>query len=240
MATIASPLPRAGRGSFYLGMNLLLLGVVLAGFSRSYFLSPWFTPAGPALTPLFHVHGAIATAWFVAMIVQPALIARGQVRLHMKLGWFLTGLAVLMTVFGLLVGVAAMERGAVAAAIDPRKFFAIPFFAALMFGGTVAAAIAWRRHPETHKRLILLSSGAIIDAPIGRLFPPLDYGLAPLFAGPLLVILAGVLHDKSTRGRVHRAWIVGGTVVMLLHVARIAVMFVPAWVDFADWVIGLW
>jgi hypothetical protein len=143
MATIAAALPRERtRSFFYLGMNLFLLAVLVVGFSRSYFLSAWLAPERPPLTPLFHIHGAIATAWFLTMIVQPALIARGDVRLHKRLGWWAAGLALLMTVLGLLVGVAAMERGPTTSPIDPRKMFAIPFFTSLLFGGLVAAAIA--------------------------------------------------------------------------------------------------
>jgi hypothetical protein len=221
---------------FYTGMNLLLLGVVVVGFSRTYFLSAWLAPERPALAPLFRIHGGIATAWFLTMVLQPALIAKRQVALHKRIGWIAAVLAVLMTLFGLAAGIAAMQSGIIATPIDPRRFFAVPFFNALLFGGLVGAAIANRKRSEWHKRLILLSSAAIIDAPVGRLFPFADYGLLPILAAPLLVIAAGMIHDLATRAAIHRAWLIGGGIIIFVQVGRIALMFSDSWVGFADWV----
>jgi hypothetical protein len=237
MAAIATaPARRHSGDPFCAGINMLLLAIVMVGFGRTYFFSAWLEPAQPGLTPLFRIHGAIATAWFVLAVVQPTLIARGRTDLHRRLGWFAAGLAALLALSGLAAGVAGMQRGFFATPIDPRRFFAVPFFNALLFGGLVGAAIANRKRSDWHKRLIILSSAAIIDAPVGRLFPFADYGLLPVLAAPMLVVAAGMVHDRMTSGQVHRAWLIGGGTILFVHLGRIALMFSPAWVAFADWV----
>jgi hypothetical protein len=238
MTAIAATPARAGTGRsrFYIGINLLLLGIVIAGFSRSYFLSAWLAPEQPALTPLFRIHGAIATTWFLIMVLQPTLIATGRVALHRYIGWFAAGLAALLMVTGLAAGIAAMQRGFVATPIDPRRFFAVPFSNALLFAGLVGAGVAARKRGDWHKRWMLLASAAIIDAPVGRLFPFADHGLLPILAAPLLVVAAGIIHDLATRGRIHRAWPIGGGIILFVHLGRIALMFSATWVAFADWV----
>lgn len=241
MATIAQTLPRArGGGRFYLRINILLLAVVFVGFSHSYFLSSWLAPQRPALSGLLHFHGAVATLWLLLMVSQPLLIARGDIRLHKRIGLVGAAVAVLMPLSAILVGIAAIKRGQGSSAIDPRLFFAVPFFGALLFAGLAWTGIALRRHAELHKRLLLMASAAMMDAPIGRLFPVEQFGAIPVLAAPLLTIAAGAIHDRQTRGRVHRIYWIGGAAVLLVHVGRIAIMFTPLGPRFAEAVARLW
>ncbi len=241
MATIAQSLPRArAGGSFYLRMNLALLALVFIGFSHSYFLSSWLAPQRPALSGLLHFHGAVASAWFLLMIVQPLLVARGDIRLHKRFGWAGALLAVLVPVSAILVGIAAIKRGQGASSVDPRLFFAVPFFGALLFAGLAWTGIALRRRPEVHKRLMLLASSAMMDAPVGRLFPIQEFGALPVLAAPMLAVAAGAIHDKLSRGSVHRAYCIGGAAILLIHVGRIGMMYAPGWPRFAEWMARLW
>lgn len=241
MATIATPLPRSGaRGSFYLRINLALLAVVFVGFSHSYFLSPWLAPQRQALSGLVHLHGAVATGWFLLMVAQPLLVARGNIRLHKQVGWAGAVIALLLPVSTILIGIAAIKRGQGASAVDPRVFFAVPFFGALLFAGLAWTGIALRRHAELHKRLLLLASAAMMDAPVGRLFPIQEFGAIPVLVAPMLAVAAGAIYDKATLGRVHRVYWIGGAAVLLVHFGRIAIMFTTFWPRFADAVAQLW
>lgn len=241
MASIAPTLPRArGGGRFYLHINLALLAVVVLGFSHSYFLSGWLAPQRPALSGLVHFHGAVATAWFLLMVSQPLLIARGDIRLHRRMGVAGAVIALLVPVSAILVGIAAIKRGQGASAVDPRLFFAVPFFGALLFAGLAWTGVALRRRPEIHKRLLLLASAAMMDAPVGRLFPIQGFGLLPVLAAPLVAVAAGALHDRAILGRVHRVYWIGGAAILLVHVGRIGVMFTPFWPRFAEAIAQLW
>ena len=59
---------------FYSGMVLAMLVVFFIGFSPSFFFrSPAF--AGPSLTPLVHLHAAVAMGWLLMLLVQALLVA---------------------------------------------------------------------------------------------------------------------------------------------------------------------
>jgi hypothetical protein len=124
---------------------------------------------------------------------------------------------------------------------DPYAFYAITFFSIQAFALIVALGVWKRRDAETHKRLMLLSNAAILEAAVGRL--PLDavVATAPLsfYLGADLVILAGAAYDKLTRGQVHAVWIWGGGALVLSQLLRVAIMHTEPWLAFARLMAGL-
>src|ERR1700722_5936810 len=69
---------------FFSGMALLLLGTVLLGFAKTYFLAGMFH--APLPDWISHVHGAAFTLWLVLLIVQVALVAAHRTDIHRRLG----------------------------------------------------------------------------------------------------------------------------------------------------------
>ena len=119
------------------------------------------------------------------------------------------------------------------------------FVAALNFGILVAAGWWYRCRPEIHKRLMLVALLSLTSVPllhlagyvIGRwpdLFGPAS--VAP-FAGNLL-LFAGAVHDKVTRGRIHpiSLWVP----LALIAVTLIAAAVAPSapWRQFSAWLAG--
>ena len=244
MATIASPSVRLRRDRiFYTGMGLAIAATVIWGFAASFYLSRWMTvpPTTPDMSLLLYVHGAAFTGWIALMVIQPMLVARRNLPLHRKFGYFGAGLAATMFVLGHLAGVAAMHGGFRGLG-DPFAFYAIPFLAINSFAVTVAFAVAWRHHAETHKRLILLANVPLVEAAIARIPLNAVQGGAPFTFTflPDLIILAGMLYDWRTRGRVHKVWIWGGLIMVLVQAARFPIMGSAAWHGFAETMAGLW
>lgn len=221
---------------FFTGMGIAVAILVFAGFARTYYLSPWLdAPARtPEITPLLHLHAAAFTLWILLQAVQPALIARGNVALHRRLGIGGAALALAVWILGNIASTAAMEVGYKGMG-DPYAFYAITFFSMQAFGIIVALGIAKRRDADAHKRLMLLSNAAILEAAIGRL--PLDIvaQTAPLsfYLGADLIILAGILYDRACRGRVHAVWLWGGGLLLVSQVLRVAIMNSEPWLGFA-------
>jgi hypothetical protein len=221
---------------FFTGANLAVALFVFAGFARTYYLAPWVSQPtrAPPLTLLLHLHALIFTAWILLGVIQPALIATGRRSLHRRLGYGGAGLAVLVWLLGNLAAVAAMKTGFREVG-DPFAFYAITFFSIQAFGLIVFLAIRWRNRPETHKRMMLLSSAAILEAAVGRL--PLHWvaAAAPLsfYIGADLVIAAGIFYDQATRGRIHAVWRWGGGMLVASQFLRIAIMSTTLWLAFA-------
>jgi hypothetical protein len=88
-------------------------------------------------------------------------------------------------------------------------FLLLSLRAITVFGSFFVAAMAYRRKPELHKRLILLATVALLFAPVGRLNPPvfLAVWLAP--------VLIAMLHDRVKRGRIHRVFVLGFVVLIV-------------------------
>jgi hypothetical protein len=239
MATIASP-PAARMKSdriFYSAAGLAVAATILWGFAPSFYLSRWLTvpPGTPPIGLLLAVHGTVFSAWMALTIVQPLLIARRNLPVHRALGLFGAGVAALMVVLGNAAAIVAMNVGFQGLG-DPFVFYAVPFFTINGFALTVWLAIRWRHFPETHKRLILLANCSLLGAAIARIpLAPVQAGAPFTFIfGPDLIVLAGMLYDGLSRGRVHRVWLVGGALLVASQVAMLAVMGTSWWHGFAQ------
>jgi hypothetical protein len=245
MATIASSAAVRIRNDrvFYTGMGLAIAATVIWGFAPSFYFSRWMTapPTTPEIGLLLGLHGSVFTMWVALMVVQPMLIAARNLKLHRKLGYLGAGVAAAMTLLGNLAAVAAMHGGFRGLG-DPYVFYAVPFFAINSFAVTIFFAVRWRNFADTHKRLILLSNSALLGAAIARIPLATIQAGAPFtfIFGPDLIILAGMLYDWATRGRVHRVWVYGGALMVASQILMMAVMGTGAWHRFAEGMAALW
>jgi hypothetical protein len=242
LATRTFPAARDDR-LFFTAMGAAVALVVFAGFARTYYLAHWFDPPArmPAMNPLLHVHAIVFTLWILLGAVQPALVAGGRVAIHRILGWFGAALAVPVWLLGNLVSIDAMLHGYKGLG-DPYAFYAVTFFSMQAFGLIVLLAILNRYRAETHKRLMLLSSAAILEAAFGRIPLQLIEATAPLsfYVGSELIILAGIVYDLRSRGRAHAVWTWGGGALVASQLLRLAVMNSAPWLAFAHATAAWW
>lgn len=212
------------RSRYFQAMSIILLVIVLTGFSRTFFLRTLFPV--PPLAPHVYVHGVLMTSWLVLLVTQTSLIVAHRADWHRRLGVLGAVLAVavaavaVQTALGLPAhfkvdsapnGVAMTASGMIQIAWG--NFATITLFCVF-----VATAIGMRRRPEVHKRLLLLASMAMVNPAIGRYVaaltrwgastsvPTLVQALQILVA--LLAIglpLTLVVHDLRTRRRLHPA-----------------------------------
>lgn len=223
-------------------MSLAIALVVVAGFTRTYYLAPLFDqPArAPALTQTIHLHAAVFTLWIVLTVVQPVLIAKGRIGLHVGLGFAGMALAFLVWLFGNAVAVQAIQSGYRGVG-DPYAFYAVTFFSIQAYGLIVLLGFLKRHNGEAHKRLMLLSSAAILEAPFGRLPFPIVAETAPLsfYLGADLIIAAGIAYDLIRNNKVHAVWAWGGGLLVASQVLRVAIMNSEPWLQFSHWAASL-
>ncbi len=228
---------------FYTGMAVALFAAVALGFARSFFLRPLF-PEFQDRTPketFFYVHGLIFALWFLLFMVQPALIARRRVALHRTIGWWGAGLAVLMIVVGAWGSLIAARRpgGFLDIPMPPAVFLIVPFFDLLLFALFLSLAIARRNQPQAHKRWMLMASISIVTAAIARW--PFDFmagGPPAFFAVTDAFLLPLLIWDLYSRRRPHPVTIVGGLILIVSQPLRLVLSGTPAWIRFAEWLIG--
>jgi hypothetical protein len=240
MATAAAPsraLPAApGRRYdkiFFSGMAVVMLGIVFAGFARSYFL------AGVVRAPLpsfiIHVHGAVFSAWAILFTVQASLVATGNIAVHRKLGLWAFGLVCLMAVLGLAAATNSLSRNFAPPGFgDPLTFYAIPMFDIVIFAGLILFGYIQRLNPAAHKRLVLLATIALMDAPTGR--PPFAaITNHPFLGGFFMWILVVLLmtYDLYSLRKIHPATIWGSVWLIILGQISVPIGMTSGWHAFA-------
>ena len=107
----------------------------------------------------------------------------------------------------------------------------------LVFAILVGSAFYFRRRVDTHKRFMLLATIALLPAAVARLpigfietgGPLAFFGVADLFIVPCLIF------DFVTRGRPHRATVLGGALIVISHPLRLVIGNTHAWLAFATW-----
>lgn len=221
---------------FYTAMSVAILITVFAGFSRTFYLRPYFQTQ--PLLPLLIAHGIVFSAWIVLFLTQTTLVATRRTRIHMRLGIVGGILASLMLVIGTYTAIVRAKGPSPIPDVNPLSFLTIPLGDMLVFGILVGTALYFRRRPDTHKRLMLLSTIAILPAAVARLpfgfiqagGPLAFFGLSDLFILPLLVF------DIVTRGRPHRATLLGGALIVISHPLRMVIGGTQAWLAFATWI----
>ena len=196
--------------AFFIGMALAMLLTAFVGFAPSYYL---MRSDAPPLTPLLHLHGAVATAWMLLFLTQTGLIAAHRISVHRRLGVAGAAIAIALTIF------------TAAASIVSRGFTARLTFSAgavLMFAIYVVAGFLMRRQPAAHKRLMLLATITLLPPAIARIdvpYMPHD-SFGPNFVG-LFFLLPPWVYDLVTRGRIHPALLWGGLFMVVMLPLRL-------------------
>lgn len=226
-----------GERLFFLLTAASMLLAVLVGFAPRYYLAPIngsHTMAQASL--MVHLHGAVFSVWVLLFMVQVGLVSAGRRDLHMVLGTGGMVMVPLMIVIGALTALQQVGRRT-GPPMDPLSWLAIPVGALIGFGVLFVAALALRRSPGAHKRLMVLGMAAMISAAFGRMtFLPTMFAILVL---PNLYMVALLVWDVATTRRPHLATLLGGTLTLLATVGPIFIWRTPAWKGFATWAASL-
>jgi hypothetical protein len=245
IATLRSKTPEwleSREDHFFIAMAVSMALVVFAGFAESFYLSHWLDPLPKTPTnPVFYFHGSVFTAWMVLLIAQTALIAMGRVAYHRRLG--VLGIAIAIGV--IVTGVYALLEAAsppIGSANPPKDlaFVGVILVGICMFALLVGIAIAYRRKPQYHKRLMLLATVNLLQAAIVRI--PISLpgcGLAKTFLYADLFILPMVAWDIVVLKRVHPATLWGGLAIVVSLPVRYWISETELWLSTARWAVDL-
>ncbi|HXN50429.1 MAG TPA: hypothetical protein VN943_00730 [Candidatus Acidoferrum sp.] len=220
---------------FYVAMAVVAASLVFAGFARTYYLRHFFTNA--SLKPLLHLHGFLFTSWLILLLVQVTLVAAKRTDLHRRLGVAGGVLASLMIVVGPITAIHSARGEFTPNAPDPLRFLVVPLFDILVFAIVVGAGLYYRTQPQTHKRLMLVATFALLPAAVSRL--PLGFiqnaGPLVFFGVNDLLLLACIAYDTVEHRRLHPAYLWSGLLLIVSHPARLALGGTSAWLAFAHW-----
>jgi hypothetical protein len=163
------------------------------------------------------VHAFLFTSWILLFFTQAVLVASRRVDLHRKLGIAGAILAGLMVVITVISGVSGYYNSPPRPVIEYIMLYIVVHVDAIDFTIFAAAGLLIRKKdPQAHKRLMFLATIAV-----GSRFPVLGKLLKMdlhHYWDECAFVLGGMLYDYVSRGRVHRVYIWGGLIILILPV----------------------
>ncbi|HUH93101.1 MAG TPA: hypothetical protein VL742_08145 [Casimicrobiaceae bacterium] len=262
--TDATLLDRAAhRPRFYLWMALAMTATAFLGFVPTFWVP--LAQGIPERIGVLAIHALLFFGWTLLLICQTWLAASGNVARHRDVGLIGVSLATAMTIFGMLAAINAAQRAIAANFADAGEaFMIVPMTDMLSFAVLVIAAIVNMRRSDWHKRLMISATAVLLGAPIARPFiayivmggrlppfegtvgfaglpgppPPVVGVLPPTLIGDLFIV-AGMIYDWRTRGKVHPAYLWAGGLALAMQLLKIPFSASALWHGMARWLISL-
>jgi hypothetical protein len=231
---------RPSRDRFFLAMTCLFLAIAIVGFSPTFFVP--MARGTLDVPPVVHVHGALLFGWLLFLIHQSTLVHRRRLPLHRQLGWAGATLAVAIVVSGVLVGLHATRRD-LAAGPDPFVLgqFTNILIEMVLFGGLVALAIAKRRDPASHKRLLLLATISALAPAWLRMRHLMPWVPNPFITFSLLadtLVLVVIARDLVVERRVHPVYLWAGGAMVAVHLVEMGAITSEPWQRTSRWLLA--
>jgi hypothetical protein len=240
-------------GRFYVRMAGVCLAVAVVGFAPTYWVP--MLQGTLDIAPIAHLPAVFFYGWTLLFLRQTSLAASGRLTRHRELGVAGVALATGMVFAGLGMTINSLERmDAAGLGAAGRPFSIVSASAIALFAVLFTVAVVNVKRPEVHKRVMLVATVSLLQAAVGRWFvfflappapgggvaspPPLPVTIVPGLLVNLLIV-AAMLHDRRTRGRVHPAYWIAGGAVLAVQVLRVPLATTAAWARVTDWLLAL-
>jgi hypothetical protein len=201
----ARPATLLGR-PFYFILALIIATVVVAGFGPKLD-ARLLHPPSPRPSILYF-HAAIFTSWVILFMLQTALVATGNVKLHRKVGMLGFALGVTLAITGVATAIVMIRFHTRYGHPDPAPFLGVSLNDMVEYGFFFGLAIYWRKKSEFHRRLMFIATCTLMSAAIGRLIPaslPVEW----IYVGVDVLILLGLGRDWIVDKRIHPVYLYG-------------------------------
>jgi hypothetical protein len=189
------------------------------------------------------IHAFVFSGWMFLLTAQVLLVTGNRVAWHKKLGWFTAAWACLMGVLGPWAAIASH-------AISPQNPGLTPPFLSIQFGDIVgflffvAWGIALRKNPAAHKRIMILSTVALIDAGYGRLagwiWPAEPSSILVWYLWNFwgnVLLLALIAAWDLWRGRLMKQFVLGAALLLAMETLETFLYFWAPWKEITtNWV----
>jgi hypothetical protein len=225
---------------FFLSITFLISTAVFYGFGSEYvrFRADYF----PFPSLLVYIHAALLFAWMLLLLIQASLVSVGRVAWHRRLGVVGFFLLCGIPIFSALTVTAAVAHNRFPPGFDgPMVFYYDSVASLIVFAGLAYFALRYRNAPQTHKRLILLSTLVVGEAGIVRWPVRWVHGIShgvTLVTYVFLFLI--VLYDLSSRRKIHPATLFGGLFLIVYEETQSLIGHSQVWHSVASWILHFW
>jgi hypothetical protein len=199
--------------AFFICMALAIIAENIVGFTISFLRTDI---ADELHSTWVKVHVAAFACFLLLFLTQAILIASRRPDIHRRVGVVGALLATLMIGLALGSGIASFLRSPPRPVVDHLLLHGSVHIDMFIFTTFVTMALLNRHDPETHKRFMLLAT-----ITVGLRFPPLlvrflFHVSLPHYLEQAAYVLAGMVYDYVSRGRINRAYIWGIVAFLVL------------------------
>lgn len=232
------PVKRKKRTIFFVVMGVIGMLAIHIGFATTYIIP---VAEGNFKAPLsIYIHGAFTFLWVLFFLLQSILIQIRKVRFHRKLGIATMLIAMGAAITTPVVGIFSVEKE-LAAGLGGTSYSLLfgTFSTPIMFLSFVIAGYIYRHRIQSHKRLMLLATIIILWPAWFRFrhyFPSVprpDIWFGIVLADSLIII--AWIWDRFANGRIHRALLYGGILIIAENAFEAWQFDNTWWRDFSFW-----
>jgi hypothetical protein len=220
--------------SYFILFALIFAAIVLAGFSRTFFIP--VVRGTFSRPPVVYIHGVLFFTWTALLVSQSVLAATRRLKAHRQVGSVAAWLVLPMLVLGVIVAardtIHDFREGQGDAAVS---FFYGELADLAMFGLLAGTAMLLRSKPDFHKRWVLLGSLGLIGAAVGRI-PALSGAFLYIFLG---LIASMAFYDLFSRRSIHAATAMGAAVLLTLDLSEEFIGNTQVWLRAAHYMLGV-
>jgi hypothetical protein len=169
--------------NFYVAMAMTCLLFAFTGFLPTYWVP--LAQSRFQAAPIVHIHAFFFFGWTLFFVAQTYFAANRELERHREFGVAGVALATAMVFTGVLMTIHSLAKDLVYDAAAAKAFSIVSFTTIAFFAIVVTLALVNVRRPDTHKRLMLLATVSILQAPVARWFlvalrPPDAVGAPPV------------------------------------------------------------
>jgi hypothetical protein len=240
---------------FYVRMAATCVAVAFIGFAPTYWVP--LLRGTLDVPPLAHVHAILLYGWTLLSLRLTWLAASGEMTRHREMGVAGVALATAMLFVGLATAIVSLKRSEAAGfGAAARPFAIVSVTSIVLFAVMFTIAVLNVRKPEVHKRVMLVATISLLQAAVARWFllflapsrppgaigpaspPPVPVTLLPGLVVDFLIV-AAMIHDRRTTGRVHPAYWIAGGCLLAVQVLRVPLSTTGAWLQGTPWLVAL-
>ena len=231
---------QSATASFFLWMTIAMAAIIFGGFGTSYF-QPMIAGSLPPMQPVVHLHGFFYFGWFALLVIQPWLVKQNNVALHRKLGLLGISMGTGVVILGSIVTIIFTRRLAGESDTTVYGLMYISQLAVLGFAVLFFLALKNIHNPVAHKRFILLATLTLVIGGLNRIFGAFDYGVEsniaylPRYLSVDLFVIALLIYDWRTLGKIHPATIIGASVNVVPQILHAPIVDSATFVELTHW-----
>lgn len=231
--------------NFFLAFAVMAWISIVMGFGPG--VKGQMTGQSPFPHWIVHVHAVVFSGWLALFAAQAWLIRSRRLDLHRKLGLSAAAMVPVMVILGVATTLVSRRVNFEAGHNEMLAFMIVPLTDMVLFPALAIPALLLRQDPSTHKRLILLATASLLPAAFGRWIGPWILGhfgdgffgfMAQVYLGSNAMILAAILHDYLTRGRIHPVYLIAIPWILAVQFLTSAIYHWSGWLPLAERIIA--